>query len=159
MSIYQVEVKDAKGELTTLAAYQGKVLLMVNVASKCGFTSQYGYLEKLYQIYQAQGLEILAFPCNQFAKQEPEDMPNILKFAKSCFRVSFPIFAKLEVKGPNQAPIYRYLTTHLKQHVLLPLIPWNFTKFLVDRKGRVVLRILPIAPKWYIERWIKRCLI
>jgi glutathione peroxidase len=128
----------------------------VNVASRCGFTNQYRYLEVLYQAYQAQGFEILAFPCNQFAKQEPEDMPGILKFVSSCFRVTFPIFAKVEVRGSNQAPIYRYLTNNLKQRLLMPMIPWNFTKFLVNREGQVIHRFLPIAPKWYLEQWIKR---
>lgn len=153
--IYSIMVLDAQGHSKTLADYQNKVLLIVNVASRCGFTKQYAVLEKWYRKYQIQGLEILAFPCNQFASQEPEDNLKIQEFAKSCFATTFPIFAKIDVNGKDQAPIYRYLQNHLQKKVFFKKIPWNFTKYLVNQKGEVLSRFWPITPAWYIEKKIQ----
>jgi glutathione peroxidase len=157
--IYDISVVDAKGNSQTLNDYRDKVMLVVNVASRCGFTRQYATLERWYRQYQAKGLEILAFPCNQFAGQEPEDNAKIQEFAKSCFATTFPIFAKVEVNGSQQAPIYQYLQTHLEKKLFFKNIPWNFTKYLVNRKGQVVYRFWPIVPKWYVEKKIQQLLI
>lgn len=156
-SIYQVKVQNARGDLQDLRAYQGKVLLIVNVASRCGFTRQYATLEKWYRQYQAKGLEILAFPCNQFAQQEPDGNEEIQRFAQSCFSTSFPVFAKIAVNGAYQAPIYQYLQKHLKQKVMFKNIPWNFTKYLVSQNGDVLYRFWPIIPSWYIKKRILKC--
>ena len=157
-TIYDIEVQNALGHLHNLEAYQGKVLLIVNVASRCGFTKQYATLEQWYRKYQAKGLEVLAFPCNQFAKQEPDSNEQIQSFAKSCFATTFPIFAKVEVNGQHQAPLYQYLQTHLKQKLWWKNIPWNFTKYLVNQKGEVLYRFWPIVPSWYLEKKIQQLL-
>jgi len=159
MSIYDIGVESIQGTQQDLSLCKDQVMLIVNVASRCGFTSQYAKLETLYRQYHQQGLVVLGFPCNDFASQEPLDNPSIEKFAKSCFAVTFPMFAKLHVKGEHQAPIYRYLIKHLKQKVILKTVPWNFTKFLVDRHGEVLQRFLPITPWWYVERKVRRALL
>lgn len=155
---YHIQVKNSSGHLMDLQAYRGQVLLIVNVASRCGFTSQYATLQHWYHHYQSQGFAVLAFPCNQFAGQEPDDIDKIEARAKSCFAVSFPIFDKIDVKGEQQAPIYQYLGKHFKKCTLVKNIPWNFTKYLVDRNGKIRYRFWPIVPGWYVERKIKKLL-
>lgn len=155
---YSVQIESSNGQSLDFKTYAGQVLLIVNVASRCGFTSQYAQLQTWYQTYQPQGFTILAFPCNQFAAQEPESIDKIQAFAQSCFATSFPIFAKVDVKGPHQAPIYRHLQKHLKKTIFFKNIPWNFTKYLVDRHGQVRYRFWPVVPAWYIEKKIKMLL-
>lgn len=125
-----------------LSAHKGKVLLIVNTASKCGFTPQYEGLEKLHRKYHDQGLEILAFPCNQFGSQEPGDAEEIKKFCSLNYDVSFPLMAKIDVNGNDADPLWKYLKAE-KSGLLGSRIKWNFTKFLVDRDGNVVARYGP----------------
>ncbi|HEY8931778.1 MAG TPA: glutathione peroxidase [Rariglobus sp.] len=137
-SVFDITVKDVKGADTSLAAYRGKVLLIVNVASKCGFTRQYAGLEALYAKYQEQGLVVLGFPCNQFGGQEPGTEEEIVRFCSTNFHVSFPLFAKIEVNGPGRAPLYTFLSG---DDAKFPgRIGWNFNKFLVGRDGQVIAR-------------------
>lgn len=143
-SLYDIPVMTIDGKETTLKPYQGRVMLIVNVASRCGFTSQYGELESLYREYEPRGLTVLGFPCDQFLHQEPGSNEAIKAFAESCFRVTFPMFAKLDVNGANRAPLYNYLAKHIEKKPL-KLIPWNFSKILVDANGRVLRRYLPIT--------------
>ena len=135
-----------EGQPKKLAAYRGKVLLIVDTASQCGFTPQYAGLEKLYRTYKDRGLVVLGFPCNQFGAQEPGSATAIGEFCERNYGVSFPMFAKVDVNGENEHPLYRYLKKE-KKGLLGPLggsaIRWNFTKFLVDRDGRVVARYAP----------------
>lgn len=140
--LYTIPIMTIDGQTTTLQAYQGRTLLIVNVASRCGFTPQYAELENLYQEYKAHGLTILGFPCDQFANQEPGDNQSIKQFAESCFRVTFPLFSKVNVKGPEQSPLYQYLAKHIEKKPW-KFIPWNFTKILVNPDGRVLQRYLP----------------
>lgn len=138
--IYQFKVTTADDKEVSLADYQGKVLLIVNVASKCGFTPQYKGLEELYKKYHARGLEILGFPCNQFKSQEPGTNAEIQQFCHATYGVSFPVFAKIEVNGDGTHPLYQYLKEAAPGAVGTEAIKWNFTKFLVDREGKVVDR-------------------
>ena len=124
-----------------IAPYRGKVLLIINVASKCGYTYQYEGLEKLYKQYKDQGLMILGFPCNQFGAQEPGSDEEIKSFCKLTYDVSFPILKKIEVNGPNAHPLYEFLKKEKKGLLGTQAIKWNFTKFLVDRNGKVISRI------------------
>jgi glutathione peroxidase len=143
MSVYQFSAKDIQGKDRSLSEFQGKVLLIVNVASKCGFTPQYEGLEKLHKDLQAKGLEVLGFPCNQFGKQEPGDEAEIKNFCKLSYDVSFPLFAKIDVNGDNAHPLYEYLKKGKPGLLGTEAVKWNFTKFLVDKKGEVVGRFAP----------------
>jgi len=137
-SVFDITVKDIKGADTSLSAYRGKVLLIVNVASRCGFTKQYTGLEALYAKYQEQGLVVLGFPCNQFGGQEPGTEAEIVEFCSTQFNVKFPLFAKIEVNGPGRAPLYTFLSG---EGAKFPgKIGWNFNKFLVGRDGQVIAR-------------------
>ena len=140
--LYDIQVQTITGESATLKPYQGRVLLIVNVASQCGFTPQYAELETLYREYKDRGLVVLGFPCDQFFHQEPANNEDIKAFAESCFHITFPLFAKINVKGPEQSPLYTYLAKHIEKRPL-KFIPWNFTKILVDSQGRVLRRYLP----------------
>lgn len=142
MSIYDFSVTTAGGEEKSLADYRGKVLLIVNVASKCGFTPQYKGLQKLYETYKDRGLEILGFPSNQFLGQEPGSNEEIQSFCQVNYGVSFPVFAKIDVNGASAHPLYQYLTKEAPG-ILGGAIKWNFTKFLVDRDGKIVKRFAP----------------
>jgi glutathione peroxidase len=142
MNIYDIQVTTASSEEKSLADYRGKVLLIVNVASKCGFTPQYKGLQELYDKYKDQGLEILGFPCNQFLAQEPGTNEEIQEFCQVNFGASFPIFAKIDVNGSNAHPLYKHLTKEASG-ILGGAIKWNFTKFLVDRDGKIVKRYAP----------------
>ena len=142
-SIYEIAVKTIDGKEVTLSDYQGKVLLIVNVASKCGFTSQYKGLESLYQKYKAEGLEILGFPCNQFGGQEPGTETEIQSFCSLNYGVTFPMFAKIDVNGTHEHPLYTYLKSKKTGLLGFDAIKWNFSKFLIDRQGEVVERYAP----------------
>ena len=141
-TIYDFTVKDNKGNDVSLSEYKGKVLLIVNTATGCGFTPQYDGLQDLYEKYQEKGFEILDFPCNQFANQAPGTEEEIASFCQARFGITFRHFAKIDVNGKNQAPLYEYLKSQQKG-ALGSNIKWNFTKFLVDRDGNVVARFAP----------------
>jgi len=141
--IYQLSVDRLQGGTQSLADYAGKVLLIVNTASECGFTPQYAGLEALHQRYGEQGLVVLGFPCNQFGAQEPGSAEEIGAFCEKNYGVSFPMFAKIEVNGEHAHPLYRYLKEHARGVLGSEAIKWNFTKFLVDRDGEVVDRYAP----------------
>jgi glutathione peroxidase len=140
MEIYDFEVKDLQGNSTTLAPYRGKVLLIVNVASQCGFTPQYEGLESVYRELKGKGFEVLGFPCNQFGSQEPGTESDIKTFCETRFHVSFPMFSKIDVNGESAHPLYNHLKSHAKGVLGSEAVKWNFTKFLVDGLGRVVKR-------------------
>ena len=142
MTIYDHTVKNTVGEDVSLADFKGKVLLIVNTATGCGFTPQYEGLEALYRKYKDRGFEILDFPCNQFANQAPGTNEEIVSFCKLKYDVSFPQFSKIDVNGANEDPLYTFLKSQ-KGGVLGRKIKWNFTKFLVDREGNVVDRFGP----------------
>ena len=142
-SIYDFSVDDIHGKQQKLADYKDKVLLVVNVASKCGFTPQYKGLEALYEKMRARGLEVLGFPCNQFGAQEPGSEDEIAQFCEINYGVTFPLFAKIDVNGGDAAPLYQHLKKARPGLLGSEAIKWNFTKFLVDRKGNVVERYAP----------------
>jgi glutathione peroxidase len=154
--LHDFSVQTIAGKDTTLGAYRGQVLLIVNVASRCGFTPQYQGLEALYRKYADRGLVVLGFPCNQFGGQEPGSEAEIQSFCSTTYDVTFPLFARLKVNGEDAHPLYRWLKREQKGILGTEAIKWNFTKFLVDRSGRVVARFSPrtapdeIAPE--IER-------
>jgi glutathione peroxidase len=138
--IHDFSATDIRGAEQSLQQYQGKVLLIVNVASKCGFTPQYKGLEAVYRQYKDQGLVVLGFPCDQFGHQEPGDEQEIQNFCSMNYEVSFPLFAKIEVNGAGAHPLYQHLKRSAPGVLGTEAIKWNFTKFLVDRKGQVVKR-------------------
>ena len=142
MSIYSFKIRTAQGTQKELSDYQGKVLLIVNTASKCGFTPQYAELQALYKTLHSQGFEILAFPCDQFGHQEPGSDDEIQQFCQLNYGVTFPVFSKIEVNGMGADPLYQYLTGQ-KPGPKGAEIQWNFTKFLIDRHGNVVERFEP----------------
>ena len=142
-SIYDFSVADIHGKEQKLDHYKGKVMLVVNVASKCGFTPQYKGLEALYEKLHARGLEVLGFPCNQFGAQEPGSEDEIANFCELNYGVTFPLFAKIDVNGGDAAPLYQHLKKARPGLLGSEAIKWNFTKFLVDRKGNVVERYAP----------------
>ncbi|HZQ63494.1 MAG TPA: glutathione peroxidase [Casimicrobiaceae bacterium] len=144
-SIYDFTVDDIKGQAVKLDRYRGQVLLVVNTASECGFTPQYKGLEALYRKYEPRGLTILGFPCNQFGGQEPGSEDEIATFCEVNYGVTFPMFAKIDVNGDNAAPLYRYLKKAKPGLLGSEAIKWNFTKFLVDRNGKVIERYAPNA--------------
>jgi glutathione peroxidase len=143
-SIYDFNAKSLAGEDTPLKRFEGEVLLIVNTASACGFTPQYKGLEALQQKYGARGFSVLGFPCNQFGRQEPGSAAEIGQFCSSNYAVTFPMFDKIEVNGDKAHPLYQYLCRE-KSGLLGSGIKWNFTKFLIDRSGKVVGRYAPIA--------------
>lgn len=142
MTIYDYTVKDAAGNDVSMKDYEGKVLVIVNTATGCGFTPQYEGLQDLYEKYQAQGLEILDFPCNQFANQAPGTEEEIVDFCMSRYGVTFKMFKKVEVNGDDAEPLFKFLKEQ-KGGMMGNKIKWNFTKFLVDRNGNVVGRFSP----------------
>ena len=141
VSVHSFSLPDINGELVSLAQYQGRVLLIVNTASKCGLTSQLGDLQKLYEDYRLAGLEILGFPCNDFFGQEPGNEAKIKSFCTGTYKVEFPLFSKIKVKEPKE-DLYRYLTEECTK-AFRGEVRWNFEKFLIDGKGRVVNRFSP----------------
>jgi glutathione peroxidase len=147
MTVYSFNVKDSRGNEKALGEYQGKVLLIVNVASQCGSTPQYAGFQKLYDAWYGRGLEILAFPCDQFGHQEPGTDEEIQQFCQLNYGVTFPVFSKIEVNGEGAHPLYRYLTEQ-KAGPKGSDIQWNFTKFLIDREGNLVERFeTPVQPE------------
>ncbi len=138
-----IPVTAADGSQTTLSPHAGQVMLIVNVASKCGFTPQYDGLEALQRKYAARGFTVLGFPCNQFGAQEPGDAQEIANFCKLTYDVDFPLFAKIDVNGANAAPLYRELTNRVPGFLGSKAIKWNFTKFLVSRDGGTIKRYAP----------------
>ena len=179
MSIYDITVRDAQGAEVSLSEYKGKVLLIVNTATGCGFTPQYEGLQDLYEAHQAEGLEILDFPCNQFAGQAPGTDEEIVDFCQSRYGVTFRQFSKIDVNGENASPVFTLLkqaipdeeVTGLKNKMAMKAIEkisttakkpgdikWNFTKFLVDRSGRVVARFAPTDKPEDIEAKVKELL-
>jgi glutathione peroxidase len=143
MGVYEFNARTIDGTDQSLADYKGKVLLVVNVASKCGFTPQYKGLEALYRDYKDKGLVILGFPCDQFGHQEPGDENEIKNFCSLNYVVSFPMFAKVKVNGDDAHPLYKYLKDEQGGVLGWDAIKWNFTKFLVDKSGKVVKRYAP----------------
>jgi len=156
-SIYDFAAKSLTGEDVSLKQYAGQVLLIVNTASACGFTPQYKGLEKLQQAYGPRGFSVLGFPCNQFGRQEPGDAAQIQQFCASNYAVSFPMFDKIDVNGDQAHPLYQYLKGE-KSGLLGPSIKWNFTKFLIDRSGRVVARHAPTTTPEALTREIEALL-
>lgn len=139
-SLHDFSVKDAKGQTTELKKYEGKTVLIVNVASKCGYTKQYDGLEKMYEKFKDKNLVILGFPCNQFGSQEPGSNEEIQKFCKLEYGVTFPVLAKVEVNGPKEEPLFTWLKTASAKGGKAEDIKWNFTKFLINKQGEVVQR-------------------
>ncbi|MDP5008617.1 MAG: glutathione peroxidase [Glaciimonas sp.] len=144
-TIYDFSVERLDGSTVNLAEYRNKVLLIVNTASACGFTPQYQGLEDLYKKYHAQGLEVLAFPCNQFGKQEPGNATEIGVFCEKNYGVTFPLFEKIDVNGKDAAPLYNYLKSSAPGLLGSEAIKWNFTKFLINKEGQVVERFASIT--------------
>jgi len=157
MNVFDFEAERIDGRVQPLAEYKGRVLLIVNTASRCGFTPQLEGLEKLYRKYRDRGFAVLGFPCNQFGRQDPGTNSEINQFCHVNYGVTFPMFAKIKVNGREAHPLYRHLK---KQTGIWPLqfIKWNFTKFLVDREGRVVRRYPPVTKPERIEPHIERLL-
>ena len=150
-SIYDFSAKTLDGTNTPLSAYRGKTLLIVNVASKCGFTPQYQGLEALYRKFAAKGLVVLGFPSNQFGHQEPGDSIEIRNFCSTNYDVTFPLFAKIDVNGSDADPLYKFLKGEARGILGTERIKWNFTKFLVDSGGKVVRRYAPTVKPASIE--------
>ncbi|AZG13462.1 MULTISPECIES: glutathione peroxidase [Cupriavidus] len=142
-NVYQFEASSLAGQPVPLADFRGKVLLIVNTASECGFTPQYAGLQALQDAYQTRGFDVLGFPCNQFGKQEPGDAEQIGAFCESRFHVTFPMFAKIDVNGADAHPLYKWLTSEKPGLLGTQAIKWNFTKFLLRRDGTIFKRYAP----------------
>lgn len=158
MSIYSFSVTTSDQQEKSLADYQGKVVLIVNTASQCGFTPQYKELQALYEKYGSDKFAVLAFPCNQFAGQEPQDNAEIISFCQLNYQVTFPVFAKIEVNGKNTDPLFAYLKTQSKGFLGTKTIKWNFTKFLINQQGEVVKRYAPTTTPSSIAQDIEKYL-
>ncbi|HAG61505.1 MAG: glutathione peroxidase [Legionellales bacterium] len=157
-SLYDIDVTRLDGESLSMRQFAGRVLLIVNVASRCGFTKQYSELQRLYDTYQSQGLDILAFPCNQFAQQEPGGVEEIELVCRINWGVTFPVFQKIRVNGKYAHPLYCYLKHHAKGFLGCSRISWNFTKFIVDRQGGVYRRFSPMTSPEKMIPTIEACL-
>ncbi|MBS4744901.1 glutathione peroxidase [Bacillus safensis] len=151
MSIYDIQVKTINGQEKSMADYKGKVLIIVNTASKCGLTPQFKQLQELYDQYHEKGLEILGFPCNQFMNQEPEGEEAIQEFCSLNYGVTFPMFAKVDVNGEEAHPLFKHLTSEAKGVLGTKTVKWNFTKFIVDQNGEVTERFSPKTPPKELE--------
>lgn len=158
-SFYDFTIKDQTNADKLLSEYKGKVVLVVNVASKCGFTPQYTGLEALYKKYKDQGFVILGFPCNQFGFQEPGNNDEIQSFCKLTYDVSFPVMSKVDVNGDSASPIYRFLKQKAPGLLGTEMIKWNFTKFLVDKNGTLVTRFAPNVEPKDLEKDIEDLLV
>jgi glutathione peroxidase len=157
-NIYEFDCKDAQGNTVSLSEYRNKVLLIVNTASKCGFTPQYEGLNNLHLKYSDKDFSVLGFPCNQFGKQEPGTNQEIQEFCSINFQIEFPVFEKIDVNGPAADPLYQYLTEKKTGLLGSKNIKWNFTKFLVDQNGNVIARFAPIIRPENIEKKINALL-
>ena len=158
MTIYEFEAQTLDGAPAPLSAYRGQVLLIVNTASRCGFTPQFAGLEYLYRKHRDRGFAVLGFPCNQFGAQEPGDAAEIANFCSLTYDVSFPMMAKIDVNGPRTHPLFAYLKAEQKGMLGSEGIKWNFTKFLVDREGQVVRRFAPADTPQKIEAAVEALL-
>ena len=158
MSIYHYKVKYRTGQPLSLGAFKGKVMLIVNTASKCGFTPQFAGLEELNQKYKDQGLQVLGFPCNQFANQDPADDEAIKNFCETNYGVSFPIFARVTVNGKKPNALFSFLKKSARGVFWSKRIKWNFTKFLVDHEGNVVRRYAPVTKPEKMKQDIEKLL-
>ena len=158
MNFYELEAKKMNGQMIKMEQYKGNVVLVVNTASKCGLTPQFKELEELYQTYHSKGLEILGFPCNQFAKQDSGRNQEIQEFCQLNYGVTFNMFEKIEVNGAHAHPIYRYLKQEVKG-LFGSEIKWNFTKFLIDRDGNVIKRYAPTVKPSKIANDIEKLLL
>lgn len=151
MKFYDYSAKSINGEMQSMSDYRGKVILIVNVASKCGFTKQYSSLQSLYAQYAANGLVVLGFPCDQFGHQEPGDDQQIENFCQTQFAVTFPMFSKIDVNGDDASPLYKWLKSSQPGLLGTEAIKWNFTKFLLGRDGQVVKRYAPMqSPESFV---------
>lgn len=157
MNFYELEAKKMNGQMIKMEQYKGNVVLVVNTASKCGLTPQFKELEELYQTYHSKGLEILGFPCNQFAKQDSGSNEEIHEFCQLNYGVSFNMFEKIDVNGKDAHPLYKYLKDEAKG-LLSKDIKWNFTKFLIDRNGNVIKRYAPTVSPLKIKTDIEKLL-
>lgn len=158
MSIYNFKVKKANGEEISLEEYKGKTLLIVNTASKCGFTPQYDELEAIHEKYSDQNFAVLGFPCNQFGGQEPGTDEEIQEFCRASFSIKFPVFSKIEVNGNGAHPLYEYLKEKAPGLMGSKKVKWNFTKFLVSPDGEEITRFAPATKPLKIEDDIKKYL-
>ena len=156
--LYNISVKDIDMNLVDLSSYEGKTLLIVNVASKCGFTPQYKDLQNLYEKYQDQGLEVLGFPCNQFGAQEPGTNEEVKSFCDLNYNVSFKMFDKIDVNGSDASPLFRFLKHESPGIMGTEAIKWNFTKFLVNKDGQVIKRFAPKDGESEIESELQKIL-
>lgn len=156
MSIYDFTVKAADGSAVSMKKYQGQVLLIVNVASKCGFTPQYDGLEELYKKYSSKGFTILGFPCNQFGGQEPGTNSEVQDFCRMNYGVTFPVMAKVDVNGDNADPLYNFLKSEAPGVLGTEAIKWNFTKFLIGRDGKILHRYAPQTEPKDIDKDIEK---
>ncbi|TWT23883.1 glutathione peroxidase [Planomicrobium sp. CPCC 101110] len=156
-SIYDYKVKKANGEIESLEKYKGQPLIIVNTASKCGFTPQFSELQNLYETYKDQGLRVLGFPSGQFNNQEFDNQEDTMEFCQINYGVSFPMFAKVDVKGNTADPLFKYLSSAQKG-LLTEGIKWNFTKFLIDREGNVVKRFAPQTSPRKMEEDVQKLL-
>jgi glutathione peroxidase len=157
-SIYDIEVRTIDGRTTTLAEHRGKVMLIVNVASKCGFTPQYEGLEALYQKFKDRGFVVLGFPCNQFGAQEPGSEAEIQSFCSTTYSVTFPMYSKVDVNGDATHPLFSFLKKQAKGVLGTEAIKWNFTKFLVGKDGAVIDRFAPQTAPGAMEKDVERIL-
>ncbi len=157
MDIYDISLETLKGETISMADFKGNVLLVVNTASKCGFTPQFKGLQTLYETYKDQGFFVLGFPCNQFANQEPGTQSDIEQVCAINYGVTFPMFQKISVNGRDAHPLFRFLKEE-KSGLAGKAIKWNFTKFLIDRSGRPVKRYAPVTPPEKIDKDIQQLL-
>ncbi|GAB7128289.1 glutathione peroxidase [Silvimonas sp. JCM 19000] len=157
-SFYEIHVTDIAGKDVAMERYRGQVILVVNVASKCGFTPQYEGLQALYQQYRERGLVVLGFPCNQFGAQEPGSEAEIQSFCTTHYGVDFPMFARIDVNGEHADPLFQHLKSSQRGLLGTEGIKWNFTKFLIDRQGNVVDRFAPTTTpdslRKDIEKWL-----
>ncbi len=158
MKLYDFKVKNIEGQEIALSQFKDQVLLIVNVASQCGFTPQYAGLQNLQKKYAVKGFNVLGFPCNQFGGQEPGTEKEVAAFCETSFGVTFPMFAKIEVNGAGTHPLYQYLKSEEKGLLGTEAIKWNFTKFLVDKKGNVVKRFAPQTKPEDLEKDIEKLL-
>jgi glutathione peroxidase len=157
-NVFSFSVKDIGGNVTSLSRFEGKVLLVVNVASKCGFTPQYKGLQNIYDQFKEKGFEVLAFPCNQFGAQEPGNEAEIKSFCSLNYNVTFPLFGKIDVNGKNADPLYEFLKKEEPGILGTEMIKWNFTKFLVNKKGEVLKRYAPNITPESLEQDILKAL-
>ena len=154
MNIYDFKANLINGDEVSIDQYRGKVMLIVNTASKCGFTPQYKELETFYQKYKSDGLVVLGFPCNQFMNQEPGDDMEIHSFCRTNYGITFPLFAKVDVRGEQAHPLFQYLTEQAPGVMGSKVIKWNFTKFLIDRDGNIIKRFAPSTKLSEVEKSI-----